>query len=229
MHTARVEDGQRRVAADQWDIDGWQMLATEAEKASFADAKPIYERLVTQFPPIGRFWKSYAEHLAKDVSTDPEHVVALYERGVREAPTSIDLWRSYVSFSTSLAVKIPGSKLENDAIAVYEKALAATGVGLNSNPIWSHYIDFLKKHTTMLDNQRRDALRRVYHRAVISCTSFLPYSPSSQLCRNLANPCRDRIPPLFDCYKNEKRNNSPLESCYRLHRHCLLKHALLSK
>lgn len=176
MQNARAAEGERRVAADQWDIDGWQMLAAEAEKATFTDAKPIYERLVSQFPPIGRFWKSYAEHLARGESSDPEHVKALYERAVQEAPTSIDLWRSYISFSSSLAVKTPGSKLENDAIAVYEKALVATGLDLNSNPIWSHYIDFLKKHTTLSDNQRRDALRRVYQRAVMICTSFLLYS-----------------------------------------------------
>lgn len=174
METPRARDGEQRVAADEWDIDGWQILASEAEKASFAAAKPVYERLVSQFPPIGKFWKSYAEHLARENQDNHEGIKAIYDRAVQAAPTSIELWRSYVTFASSLAIKVPGSKLETDALATYERAISSAGLDLNANPLWSHYIDFLKKHTTVSDSHRRDALRRVYQRAVMTCTLFLP-------------------------------------------------------
>lgn len=208
MQTPRASEGERRVAADQWDTDGWQILATEAEKVSFADAKPVYERLVTQFPPVGRFWRSYIEHLAREGSADPENVKALYERAVEAAPTSIDLWRSYVTFCTSLAVKVPGSKLEADALAVHEKALLACGLDLNANPLWSQYIDFLKNRTTLSDSQRRDALRRVYQRSVMTFTPFPSFLESLGLraAANRAVPPH-RIPFLFACLRMKKDSN----------------------
>lgn len=172
MDSPRARDGERRVVADKWDIDGWQMLASEAENVPFATAKTVYERLVSQFPPIGKFWKSYAEHLIRENPDDQEGAKTIYDRAVMAAPTSIELWRSYIGFTSSLAIKVPGSKLETDSIAVCERAIAAAGLDLNANPLWSHYIDFLKRHATLTDNHRRDALRRVYQRAVMTFTSF---------------------------------------------------------
>lgn len=175
MDSPRAADGERRVTADQWDTDGWQILASEADKVSFEVAKSVYERLVFQFSSIGKFWKSYAEHLAREQEDDHEAVIAIYERAVQAAPTSIELWRSYLTFVTDLAMKVPGSKLESDAIAVHEKAVTVAGLDLNAHPLWSNYIEFLK-HSTLGDSQRRDALRRVYQRAVIFFTPiFLPH------------------------------------------------------
>lgn len=173
METPRARDGERRVAADKWDIDGWQMLASEAEGVPFATAKPVYERLVSHFPPVGKFWKSYAEHLIRETPDDHDGAKEIYDRAVAAAPTSIELWRSYINFTSSLAIKVPGSKLETDALAVYERAIASAGLDLSANPLWSHYVDFLKKHATLSDSHRRDALRRVYQRAVMTFTSFL--------------------------------------------------------
>lgn len=167
MDSSRVSVAEQRIAADQWDIDAWQILAVEAEKSPFSAAKPIYERLVAQFPPIGNFWKSYAEHLIREDAENHDEIRTIYERAVKSAPTSVDLWQSYLSFSSSLALKVPGSKLESNAIFVYERAIATAGLDLNAHPLWSHYIDFLKNHTTQSDSHRRDALRRVYQRAVM--------------------------------------------------------------
>ncbi|KAI0567708.1 cleavage stimulation factor 77 [Gracilaria domingensis] len=166
MDSARAADGERRVANDQWDIDGWHILASEAEKCSFQVAKPVYERLVKQFPPIGKFWRSYAEHLTREQPENHTDITAIYDRAVKSAPTSIDLWRSFLKYVSARAAEIPGSKLESDAIAVHERAVKCAGLDLNAHSLWTHYIDFVKKQTMLSDSQRRDALRRVYHRAV---------------------------------------------------------------
>lgn len=167
METERAQIGEKRVTADQWDVDGWQMLASEAQKSPLELAKPVYERLVTQFPPFGKFWKLYAEHLSKETPENHDDIQKVYERAVKVAPTSIDLWLSYVSFASSLARDEPGSKMEAEAIKVYERALTAAGLDLAAIPLWSHYLDFVKNHTTQSDIHRRDALRRVYQRAVM--------------------------------------------------------------
>ncbi|CAN8067334.1 unnamed protein product [Agarophyton chilense] len=166
MDSARAADGERRVATDHWDIDGWHILASEADKVSFDAAKPVYDRLVQQFPPIGKFWRSYAEHLAREQPENHDAITAIYDRAVKSAPTSIDLWRSYLAYVSARAAEIPGSKLESDAIAVHERAVKCAGLDLNAHPLWTHYIEFVKKQTMLSDSQRRDALRRVYQRAV---------------------------------------------------------------
>lgn len=210
MESQRGIEGERRVAADQWDVDGWHILAAEAEKVSLDDAQPIYERLVAQFPPLGKFWRAYVEHYVREKPDDHQQIIAIYERAVKDATTSIDLWKSYLAFSTSLAVKVPGSKLEADAISVHERALKSAGLDMNSHPLWAHYIDFIKKHTSFSDSQRRDALRRVYQRSVgyfilipfskNTIFSICPLSGNTTLCMNTA--C------TANCYLNEKRTTS---------------------
>lgn len=155
-----------RLAADEWDVDAWGALVTAAGATAFSAAQPVYERVVAKFPPAGRFWRVFAEHAARDSPADPAPALAIFERAVAAAPTSIELWRSYVAFCLGLAVRAPGSKLETDAFAVYERAVAVAGLDVVAHPMWSDYIDFLKRHATLSDSQRRDALRRVYQRAV---------------------------------------------------------------
>lgn len=208
MDTARAEEGEKRIAADQWDIDGWLILAAEAEKVPFKDAKPVYERLVTQFPPSGKFWKSYAEHLAKEEPKSQDEILEIYDRAVKAAPTSIELWRSYLSFATNLASSVPGSKLESDALNVHERAVSAAGWDLNAHPLWSHYIEFVKKFSTLSDTQRRDSLRRVYQRAVIYdipipfSRTFIPFAQEYLRAHEMPVP--------FLCYTSMKKEQIPI-------------------
>lgn len=195
MDSDRIAIAEQRIAADQWDIDAWQILPAEVEKSSFSDAKPLYERLVAHFPPIGKFWKSYAEHLIREDADKHDDIRTIYERAVKSAPTSVDLWLSYVSFASSLAVKVPGSKWESDAITVYERALAVAGLDLNAHPLWSHYIDFLKSHSTQSDSHRREALRRVFQRAVmIFHLAHLPFILATSLYVPNEHPCIRALP-----------------------------------
>lgn len=206
MDSGRIATAEQRIATDQWDIDAWQILLTEVEKSPFSDAKPIYERLVVHFPPIGKFWKSYAEHLIREDADKYDDIRTIYERAAKSAPTSVDLWLSYISFASSLALKVPGSKWESDAIAVYERAIAVAGLDLNAHPLWSHYIDFLKNHTTQSDSHRREALRRVYQRAVmIFHLAHLLYLCHVSLCTERASLHSRIIYPLDPFQINEKR------------------------
>lgn len=205
MNSSRVEDGEQRVAADQWDIDGWHILASEAEKSSFDSAQLIYERLVKQFPPIGKFWRSYTEHMSREQPENYEAVIAIYDRAVKNAPTSIELWRSYLAYVTKWATELPCSKLETDAVAVYERATKATGLDLNANPLWTLYIEFLKKQTMLSDSQRRDTLRNVYQRAVMIFICFFSYSLIFPSCLLLTHAPISYCPSLCLLSISQKR------------------------
>lgn len=216
MDSARAADGQRRVAADQWDIDGWHILSSEAEKAPFDAAESVYETLVKQFPPIGKFWRSYAEHLTREQPNNHEAIVSLYDRAVKNAPTSIELWRSYLAYVSARAAEIPGSKHESDAIVVHERAVKYAGLDLSAHPLWTHYIEFVKKQTMLSDSQRRDALRRVYQRAVMNFNPLFCVSSERSylpvLCLHAeasARPCL--LPP------SSKKNISSTSSYCSLH------------
>lgn len=167
MDTPRARDAERRVAADPWDADAWMMLSSEAERVPLVAAKPVYERLVTRFPPVGRFWLCYAQHVARDTTSSPEDVIAVYQRAVTHAPTSIDLWRNYLTFISSRPQTDSSSTQEASALSIYEDAIKFAGLDLSSNLLWVQFIDFVTKQTSMSDSQRRDYLRRVYQRAVM--------------------------------------------------------------
>lgn len=164
---------ERRVQADPWDVDSWNLLLQHAERSNFSTAKPIYERLVARFPPVGAFWRDYAQRLAADAPHESVAIIQLYERAITRAPSSIDLWRSYNAYMQSL-ISLPASPatIEADAIAVHERALSAAGLDLNANVLWSQYIELVSNHASMSDAHRSDALRKIYQRAVMPLHSL---------------------------------------------------------
>lgn len=175
METERAKEGERRVCADQWDVDGWNLLASETERTTFATAQSIYERLVSQFPSNGKFWRMYADHMAREGMDKEDEVITLYNRAVTDAPTSIELWHSYNSFMTARALRNSGSPHhETQVIAVHERALSDAGLDVKADLLWAQYFNFLTNHATMSDSQRRDALKRLHQRAVILLHFIFP-------------------------------------------------------
>lgn len=200
MEPFRVKEAQQRVSNDHWDIDAWMVLFVDAQHSPFADAKPVYERLVAQFPPSGKIWRTYAEHMARDthqpIDEKDASVIALFERAVIDAPASVELWNSYATFISNRVVAstaTDSSSLEAEAISVFERAVSTAGTDIKADVLWNRYLSFLMNHTSMTDTQRRDFLRRVHQRAVMLCTVFSPLLPC--LCL-LVSSC---VLPLFSC------------------------------
>lgn len=188
MESPRVKEAEHRLTVEPWDVDAWMILFSEAQQAPFADAKPVYERLVEQFPPSGKIWRTYAEHMTRDTLQEADNdvapIIALYDRGVRDAPTSVELWHSYISFMSNQATKALATgtlALEADALAVHERAISAAGMDVKADVLWNQYFTFLTSFTSLTDTQRREALRRLHQRAVMHCTisfTFLPFPRS---------------------------------------------------
>lgn len=91
-------------------------------------------------------------------------VVQIYEAAVRDAPTSVEIWRAYTAYALSRA---PAGQ-ENSVSVIFDRAVEAAGLDLHASPMLQDYIDFLKTRASLSDSQRRDALRRLYHRSVIN-------------------------------------------------------------
>lgn len=157
----RLTDLSARVAADEWDADAWSALCVEASSnLPYRDAAVQLERATGKFPSAGRLWKLRAESAAKSQEDSAvRDIAAVYREGVKAAPTSIELWRAFANWAAR------NSDTE-DPVRVYEDAIKAAGLDLTANPLWSDYIALLNK-IDWPENQRRDALRKVYQRAVM--------------------------------------------------------------
>jgi len=58
----RVQRAETRLEENEYDLDAWNLVIKEAQSRRIEESRPFYERLVTQFPNSGRFWKVYIEH-----------------------------------------------------------------------------------------------------------------------------------------------------------------------
>lgn len=157
----RQRQAEARLSADSWDLDAWTILLQEAMQLRYVDAEPLYKRLNIQFPPVARFWRPRAEHAMRDA---PDLVTTIFEEAVLNSPTSIELWRAYAAHAIENAA--PGAM--NSIVGVFERAVKTAGLDLLATPLWNDYIAFLRDRAVLSDPQRRDALRRVFQRAVMT-------------------------------------------------------------
>lgn len=170
--SARQKNIEARLSADEWDVDAWMQLLQLASSQPWPQADILYKRLVDQFPPIARLWLARAEHCSR---FKPEETVTIFEQGVKNASTSIELWRAYLNHlitSVSQAEAQGQPANINGIVPVFERAVEAAGLDLQATPLWNDYVDFLRSRAVLSDPQRRDALRLVFQRAVMIFTSF---------------------------------------------------------
>ncbi|KAG7254826.1 hypothetical protein CRUP_006587 [Coryphaenoides rupestris] len=131
-------------------------------------ARKTYERLVTQFPSSGRFWKLFIEAEVKAKNYDK--VEKLFQRCLMKV-LHIDLWKCYLAYVRETKGKLPSYK-EKMAQA-YDFALDKIGMEIMSYQasIWVDYINFLKGVEAVgsyAENQRITAVRRVYQRGCVN-------------------------------------------------------------
>lgn len=197
----REHHAEARLEADEWDVEAWLILLQESEQKPFTQADALYKRVVERFPPYARFWRARAEHCIRDTPaptttaslgsvlggdptaqpapTNPGAVI--FEEAVKDAPTSVELWRAYTGHTIARAAP----SAINSAIPIFERAVGAAGLDLHANALWNDYIDFLRNRAVLSDSQRRDALRRVFQRAVM-CPKLLALGRDCAALRHLA-------------------------------------------
>ncbi|KAJ1347137.1 hypothetical protein KIN20_002113 [Parelaphostrongylus tenuis] len=62
MASSSILTPERRIELNPFDIDAWNLILRESQARPIDQARNFYEKLVTQFPNAGRYWKAYIEH-----------------------------------------------------------------------------------------------------------------------------------------------------------------------
>uniref|UniRef100_A0A224YTP4 Cleavage stimulation factor subunit 3 n=1 Tax=Rhipicephalus zambeziensis TaxID=60191 RepID=A0A224YTP4_9ACAR len=162
----RVKNAEKRLEQNVYDVEAWSILLRDSQNKKVEEARPLYEKIVTQFPNAGRYWKIYIEHEMK--SRNFERVEKLFQRCLMKV-LNIDLWRCYLTYVKETKGSLPTYR-EKMAQA-YDFALDKMGMDILSYPIWSDYINFLKSVEAVgsyAENQRITAVRKVYQRGIIN-------------------------------------------------------------
>nr|CAB3234132.1 cleavage stimulation factor subunit 3 [Phallusia mammillata] len=217
----RIRKVERRLEENAYDIDAWNTLIRDAQMQNIPKARKTYERLISQFPTTGRYWKIYIEHEMK--SRNYEKVEKLFQRCLMRV-LNIDLWKCYLTYVRE--TKSGLSSYREKMAQAYDFALEKIGMDIMSYQIWSDYVSFLKSVEAVgsyAENQRITAVRRVYQRGCVN-----PMINIEQLWREYAqyeqgiNPiiAKKMVDDKTREYSNARRAAKELEAMTRsLQRH----------
>ncbi|KHN82886.1 Cleavage stimulation factor subunit 3 [Toxocara canis] len=62
MSALSIVSPERRIELNPFDVDAWNLLLRESQARPIDQVRSFYEKLVTQFPNAGRYWKAYIDH-----------------------------------------------------------------------------------------------------------------------------------------------------------------------
>ncbi|KAI6155947.1 hypothetical protein BKA82DRAFT_4084195 [Pisolithus tinctorius] len=146
------------------DPEGWNHLVDIAENSGdLEQVKQTYEALFETYPNTSSAQIAYLNHFLSPGLF--QYAEELFKRFLRTSP-SVDLWKFYITYVR----RVNTSPTSREAVSrAYEFALNRIGQDKDSGEIWHDYIQFLKAgetNTTWEEQQKMDALRKVYHRAV---------------------------------------------------------------
>ncbi|KAG0343607.1 mRNA 3'-end-processing protein rna14 [Podila humilis] len=155
---------EQRIAEDIYDTDAWlQLLKDVQNENDIAKVREVFERFLKVFPTSSRHWIDYAEFELKHHHFT--EVEAIFQRCLRLV-LSADLWKYYLNYIRRINT---GPDAKTIITQAYEFVLQHVGLDAESGPIWSDYLFFLKSgqaQNTWEEQQRMDAMRRVFQKAV---------------------------------------------------------------
>ncbi|GLB33223.1 putative suf-domain-containing protein [Lyophyllum shimeji] len=145
--------------------EAWRRLIDNAENSGEIEKiRESFDALLQQYPNTSSAQIRYIGHFLEDPSTWTE-AEALFKKFLIISP-SVDLWRFYLTYVR----RVNTDPTTRDIVRKsYEFALNYVGQDKDSGDIWRDYIQFLRAGeatTTWEEQQKMDALRKVYHRAV---------------------------------------------------------------
>ncbi|CAL8073455.1 unnamed protein product [Calicophoron daubneyi] len=162
----KMQKAEERIKSNPWDIEAWSVLLRDAQSKKVEDAREVFERIVSQFPFAGQYWKIYINQEMK--AKNYERVEKLFQRCLVKI-LNIDLWKLYLQYIKETKGKHHAFK-EKMAQA-YDFTLDKMGLDLNSYSIWADYISFLRStqvQGSYAESQKITATRRVYQRAIVT-------------------------------------------------------------
>uniref|UniRef100_A0AC34R5A3 Suppressor of forked domain-containing protein n=1 Tax=Panagrolaimus sp. JU765 TaxID=591449 RepID=A0AC34R5A3_9BILA len=164
MSSASVLNPEKRIELNAFDVDAWNLLLRESSARSIDQARNFYEKLVTQFPNAGRYWKAYIEHELR--ARNYEQVEKLFTRCLFEV-LHIDLWKSYVFYIRETKGHLPNYR--EKVAEAFDCAIDRVGADTQASQIYLDYIHFLKNVEAVgqyAENQKVSAVRKIYQKAI---------------------------------------------------------------
>ncbi|KAG8882441.1 mRNA 3'-end-processing protein rna14 [Tulasnella sp. 331] len=163
------ETAQARARENKHDHGAWIGYLTLAENtADLEIVKDVYEEALLAFPNTASIQIAYLNHFLAPALF--QRAEALFARFLKPSP-SVELWKFYLTYVRRINPNVTEQKVRDTVRQAYEFALSHVGHDMESGQIWKDYLDFLKNaldsRTTWDAQQRMDALRSVYHRAVV--------------------------------------------------------------
>uniref|UniRef100_T1J5R7 Cleavage stimulation factor subunit 3 n=1 Tax=Strigamia maritima TaxID=126957 RepID=T1J5R7_STRMM len=170
----KLKKAEKRLEENPYDVDAWSMIIRDAQTKKPEDARPLYEKLVSQFPNSGRYWKLYIEQEVLYLFSSQLITIKArnFERVEKiQINKLILLWLFFISIiTTELKEKNVGKCLmkvlnidlwkcyltyvkdtkgslptyREKMAQAYDFALDKMGMDIMSYQIWSDYIGFLK-------------------------------------------------------------------------------------
>ncbi|KAG6887539.1 hypothetical protein C0995_014547 [Termitomyces sp. Mi166 len=147
------------------DPNGWKRLINLAEESGDMDKVRVsFDALLQQYPNTSSAQIRYIGHFLQDPLMFGE-AEDLFKKFLIKSP-EVDLWKFYLTYVR----RVNTTPSTRDAVRKsYEFAVNHIGQDKDSGDIWRDYIHFLRSGettTTWEEQQKMDALRKVYHRAV---------------------------------------------------------------
>nr|CAG4649981.1 EOG090X026K [Sida crystallina] len=162
----KLARAEKAIEANPYDLEAWGQILREAQLRKIDDARVYFERLITEFPTSGRYWKMYIEQEMRARNYD--RVEKLFQRCLIKV-LNIELWKLYVNYVKETKSALPNYR---EKIAqCYDFTLDKVGMDIQSYSIWNDYINFLRNVEAVgsyAENQRIAAVRKVYQRGVVT-------------------------------------------------------------
>ncbi|ORY53977.1 hypothetical protein BCR35DRAFT_310473 [Leucosporidium creatinivorum] len=169
---SRVAQLTARVEKDPLDGEAQLALLQDAEqKGDLERTREVYENFLKVFPDAARQWIGYCDlELSHGLF---ERVQDIFIRCLRPS-CSVELWKFYLDFvrrrnPIDLSQGEQAKAARATITKSFEFALNHVGQDRRAGDMWLEYLSFLKEGSnrgTWEDQQRMDALRKTYQRAV---------------------------------------------------------------
>ncbi|KLO08580.1 Suf-domain-containing protein [Schizopora paradoxa] len=163
--TSEWQQKLQQTTQEPYNTSAWNALITFAESSGDVEKiKEAYDALLAKFPNTPSAQINYLSHFLTN-SSSFAYAESLFARFLRTSP-SVELWKFYINYVRRVNT---GPATRDTVGKAYDFALNHVGQDKDSGEIWAEYLQFLKAGetaTTWEEQQKMDALRRVFQRAV---------------------------------------------------------------
>ncbi|XP_014790338.1 pre-mRNA-processing factor 39 isoform X1 [Octopus bimaculoides] len=131
------------------DFTGWTYLLQYVEQENnVEDAQEAFDAFFDHYPYCYGYWKKFADILKKNDEVDK--AIAVFERGVKAIPLSVELWLHYISSVTESRECENVERIQE----LYRKALNAAGTDFRADRLWDSVIHWEKQQKNLQNVMR---------------------------------------------------------------------------